>query len=61
MNETNSVVTVGQTVPDFEIEIFDPQKSDFGKISLAGLLKEKKWVALGFGLALSADGATAGS
>ena len=48
MSETSQTVAVGQPVPDFEMEIFDPRKNDFGKISLAGLLKEKKWVVLAF-------------
>jgi len=52
MTESNGVhqtiVTVGQTVPNFEMEIFDPKKSDFGKISLQQLLKDKKWVILVF-------------
>ena len=42
------VVSVGQIVPNFEMEIFDPQKNDFGKISLEKLLKDKKWVVLVF-------------
>lgn len=48
MSEENNIVTVGQTVPNFEMEVFDPQRNDFGKISLEGLLKEKKWVILCF-------------
>jgi len=48
MNEQKGVVAVGQIVPNFEMEIFDPQTSGFGKLSLEGLLKEKKWVVLCF-------------
>lgn len=48
MVEQTSVVAVGQTVPNFEMEVYDPQRNDFGKVSLEGLLKEKKWVVLCF-------------
>ncbi len=41
-------VQVGQIVPNFEMEIYDPEKSDFGKVSLERLLKDKKWVILCF-------------
>ena len=46
--ECAKVVSVGQTVPNFEMETFDPQKNDFGKVSLEKLLKDKKWVVLVF-------------
>jgi len=39
---------VGETVPNFELEIFDPNKSDFGKISLEDLKKTRKWTVLFF-------------
>ena len=42
------VVSVGRTVPNFELETFDPAKNEFGKLSLEGLLKEKKWTILVF-------------
>lgn len=48
MSDPVKTVAVGQTVPNFEMEVFDPKRSDFGKISLEGLLKEKKWVILCF-------------
>ncbi len=48
MSEEKNVIGVGQTVPNFEMEVFDPKRNDFGKISLEGLLKEKKWVILYF-------------
>jgi peroxiredoxin (alkyl hydroperoxide reductase subunit C) len=49
--ETNcceDVVSVGQVVPNFEMETYEPQKNDFGKVSLEKLLKDKKWVVLVF-------------
>ena len=48
MSEEQKVVFVGQQVPNFEVEVFDPKRNDFGKLSLEGLLKEKKWVILAF-------------
>jgi peroxiredoxin (alkyl hydroperoxide reductase subunit C) len=30
------------------MEVFDPKRNDFGKISLEGLVKEKKWTVLCF-------------
>ena len=52
MNEESccmqEVVSVGQVVPNFEMETFDPSKNDFSKVSLEKLLKDKKWVVLVF-------------
>ncbi|MBI1979660.1 MAG: peroxiredoxin [Elusimicrobia bacterium] len=48
MSDEKVTVAVGQTVPGFEMEVFDPKRNDFGKITLEGLLKEKKWVILYF-------------
>lgn len=39
---------VGQNVPDFKLDTFEPTKSDFGQISLSGLKAEKKWTVLFF-------------
>ncbi len=41
-------VKVGQEVPDFTIEIYDPVKGDFGEISLSTLKSQKKWTILFF-------------
>ncbi len=41
-------VRVGQRVPNFELEVYDPKTSSFGRVSLEGLLKERKWVVLFF-------------
>lgn len=41
-------IQVGQEVPDFELEIYDPVQHDFGKISLAELKKRNKWTVLVF-------------
>ncbi|MFN3870029.1 MAG: peroxiredoxin [Aquificaceae bacterium] len=41
-------VKVGQRVPSFEMEVYDPKTLSFGKVSLEDLLKERKWVVLFF-------------
>ena len=38
MSET---VKVGQSVPDFEMEVYDPKAKGFGKASLADLKKRR--------------------
>ena len=39
---------VGQQVPDFEMETYDPTEGYFGKVSLAQLKKAGKWTVLFF-------------
>lgn len=39
---------VGQKVPDFKLDTFEPSKGDFGEISLAGQKAAKKWTILFF-------------
>ena len=39
---------VGQTVPDFEMDTYDPAEYYFGKISFDQLKKEGKWTILFF-------------
>ncbi len=48
MAEVCGSLHVGDQVPDFEMEIFDPVKKDFGKISLKKLKAAKKWTVLFF-------------
>lgn len=45
MQET---VKVGQIVPSFEMDVFDPTRSDFGKISLNDLKAKGQWTVLVF-------------
>ena len=47
---TDAVVglRVGQNVPSFEIETYDPIKEDFSTISLDNLKAEGKWIILFF-------------
>ncbi len=39
---------VGEKVPDFTLDIYDPKKRDFGTVRLSDLLKKKRWVVLVF-------------
>ena len=48
MSEPVSALQVGQTVPDFKLDIYDPKQKDFAEISLAGQQKAKKWTILFF-------------
>jgi alkyl hydroperoxide reductase subunit AhpC len=41
-------IKVGETVPDFKIDTYEPSKGDFGEISLAELKANKKWTVLFF-------------
>jgi peroxiredoxin (alkyl hydroperoxide reductase subunit C) len=41
-------ISVGQQVPNFELEIYDPQKKDFGKISLEDIKSKRQWLILFF-------------
>lgn len=42
------VILVGQDVPDFELETYDPVSNDFSKFSLAEAKKNGRWVILFF-------------
>lgn len=44
----SDVVHVGQVVPDFEMDVFNPKSHAFEKVSLAELKKNKKWTVLVF-------------
>lgn len=48
MSEFSGELHVGQDVPDFEIDIYDPVKEDFGKVHLADLRDQGKWIILFF-------------
>lgn len=40
--------TVGQVVENFELDVFDPARGDFARVSLADLKSQKKWTVLVF-------------
>lgn len=44
----NAILKVGQKVPSFEIEIYDPVAKDFGKIVFDKLKESRKWTILFF-------------
>lgn len=44
----NDTVHIGQTVPDFKMETYDPQEKSFGEVSLAEIKKSGKWTVLVF-------------
>lgn len=48
MTEICCGLQVGQSVPDFELETFNPATGKFGKFSLAEAKKDKKWTILVF-------------
>jgi alkyl hydroperoxide reductase subunit AhpC len=41
-------IQVGQQVPNFTMDVFDPTQHSFGKISLDELKKKKRWTVLFF-------------
>ncbi len=41
-------IRVGQDVPHFELETYDPAAGDFGKFSLEGAKREGRWIVLVF-------------
>ena len=45
---TQMAVQVGQKVPDFELETWDPGAGDFGKVSLAEQKEKGRWTILFF-------------
>jgi NADH-dependent peroxiredoxin subunit C len=48
MNNFDKTVSVGDVVPDFEMDTYDPHTSSFGKLSLADLKAKGKWTVLVF-------------
>jgi len=48
MSETCCGLRVGQTVPDFKIDTFEPTENFFGERSLEIFKKEGKWTILFF-------------
>jgi peroxiredoxin (alkyl hydroperoxide reductase subunit C) len=43
-----SLVSVGMDVPNFTLDVYDPENRAFGKVSLDELRKEAKWTILVF-------------
>jgi alkyl hydroperoxide reductase subunit AhpC len=41
-------IKVGETVPDFKMETYEPSRGEFGEVSLSALREKKKWTILFF-------------
>ncbi len=48
MTDSTTILRVGQQVPDFKLETYDPVKADFGEFSLAAQRAAKQWTILFF-------------
>jgi len=48
MDELCCSLQVGETVPDFAIETYEPAKGDFGEVSLEAQRKLGKWTVVFF-------------
>jgi len=48
MSEFCCGMQVGQAVPDFKMETYEPSKGDFGAMSLEAMQKGGKWTVLFF-------------
>lgn len=48
MSENCCGLMVGQMVPDFKLETYEPSKGYFGEISIETQKSEKKWTILFF-------------
>lgn len=44
----NTRIALGHPVPEFSLEIFDPEKKRFGRLSLADLKAQDRWTILFF-------------
>jgi hypothetical protein len=45
-NFDGKLLQVGDVVPDFEMDTYEPKSSSFGKLSLADLKAKGKWTVL---------------
>ena len=48
MSNDSTPLKLGQMVPEFEMETYEPVKDDFGKMSLAANKAAGKWTILFF-------------
>ena len=48
MSEMAAGLTLGKTVPDFELTTYEPVKDDFGKFRLQDQIPKKRWTILFF-------------
>lgn len=45
---TQACISIGQTVPNFELEAYDAERQDFTKISLEDIKAKRQWLVLFF-------------
>jgi alkyl hydroperoxide reductase subunit AhpC len=48
MCETAAALKLGQKIPDFEVETYDPLRDDFGSFRLRDQISKKRWTILFF-------------
>ena len=48
MSDVLAGVRLGQKIPNFELEIYDPVRNDFGKFRSQDQLDQKRWTILFF-------------
>ena len=48
MNEAIKVLGVGEKVPEFELDVYLPDKKDFGKIKFSDIFRRGNWLILFF-------------
>jgi len=48
MSEQCCGLRVGDKVPDFKLETYDPARGDFGEVSLSELMSSGRWTVLFF-------------
>lgn len=48
MGEHCCGIKLGESVPDFRLDTFEPSKGDFGEVSLSALKAGGKWTVLFF-------------
>ncbi len=45
---TQCCISIGQMVPNFEMEAYDAERQDFTKISLEDIKAQRQWLVLFF-------------
>ena len=44
--EELKVLSIGQKVPDFEVDVYFPERNDFGKFRFSDVSKKGKWLII---------------
>jgi peroxiredoxin (alkyl hydroperoxide reductase subunit C) len=48
VSDTTAALRLGQKVPEFELETYDPVKDDFGKFRMQDQIAARRWTVLFF-------------